>query len=313
MPNGARRYVFTSFNISEPPTYDGLSMRYMCYGVETCPETGRKHLQGFVCFSGKRSFAKAKASIGTSVHIEVARGSVTDNTQYCSKDGDFHEFGERPTEQTENAAIANKKRYQEAYEKAREGNFKAISPDILIHCYGNLKRIREDAQLESAVRSLPSGTVAGLWLYGYPGLGKSFWVRNTCEQLGLTYYYKQLNKWWDGYLDQQIVVLEDVDHTNSKWMGWFLKIWADEGWFMAETKGGTRKIRPRAVVVTSNYLIDDLFGLDLASCAAIKRRYEQPLLNTRSDLDLCTYLFEITLENGISTEEVSTEAAIPEI
>lgn len=61
MPGGgAKRWCFTSYRVKEPITFDEGIMAYLCYGRETCPETGRRHLQGFICFKNRSTIAKIK-------------------------------------------------------------------------------------------------------------------------------------------------------------------------------------------------------------------------------------------------------------
>lgn len=83
--------------------------------------------------------AKMK-KVSKSAHFESARGSVSDNRKYCSKDGDFEEFGEIPEEQTARATSTKKMLYADAIAKAKKGDFADIDPIILAHCYGNLKK-----------------------------------------------------------------------------------------------------------------------------------------------------------------------------
>jgi len=67
-------------------------------------------------------------------------------------------------------------------------------------------------------------------------------------------------------------LLDDVDYNQNTWIGNFLKIWADHYPFIAEKKGGSQLIRPKRVVVTSQYTIDQLF-VDPELSSAIHRRF----------------------------------------
>lgn len=67
--------------------------QYAIYGRETAPSTGTRHLQGFINFKSKREFTVIRDLLGGSGHIEPAHGTDQDNKEYCSKDGDFWEFG----------------------------------------------------------------------------------------------------------------------------------------------------------------------------------------------------------------------------
>lgn len=93
----SRSYVFTINN----DTFEDLDhlmdidCKYFCIGFEE-GEEGTPHIQGYVQFENPISFKSAKNRVGTRCHIEVAKGNFQQNIDYCSKDGSFYEFGERP-------------------------------------------------------------------------------------------------------------------------------------------------------------------------------------------------------------------------
>ncbi len=70
-----------------------LETRYLIFGREV-GENGTPHLQGYVEFTERKRFNSAKAAIGPTAHLETAKGSAEHNREYCSKDGNFEEFGE---------------------------------------------------------------------------------------------------------------------------------------------------------------------------------------------------------------------------
>ena len=105
------------------------------------------------------------------------------------------------------------------------------------------------------------------WYWGEPGTGKTrkAWEENP----GL--YVKNINKWWDHYENEDVVLLDDWD-PNHKCLVQYLKTWADRYPFCAEVKGSSRLIRPKKIIVTSNYPIEDCF--DPIDAEAIRRRFK---------------------------------------
>lgn len=67
----------------------------MIIGNEECPETKRKHLQCAIYFNSERSFNSVQKMLAPR-HISIANGTPEQNRTYCSKDGDFEEFGDCP-------------------------------------------------------------------------------------------------------------------------------------------------------------------------------------------------------------------------
>lgn len=112
----------------------------------------------------------------------------------------------------------------------------------------------------------------GIWIHGLPGIGKSFDVRRYCRDKGLGLYDKPHNKWWDGYSTEEVVIMDDVHPSDRSWITKFLKTWADAYTFKAETKGGSIMIRPKWIIVTSNFEIHE-FAERMQDIEALHRRY----------------------------------------
>ena len=68
---------------------------YVILGRE-CGANGTPHIQGFISFKERKRFKTAKDLISPRSHLEVARGSPSENRKYCSKEGDFDEYGVLP-------------------------------------------------------------------------------------------------------------------------------------------------------------------------------------------------------------------------
>lgn len=108
----------------------------------------------------------------------------------------------------------------------------------------------------------------GEWIYGPSGCGKS----STARRENPDAYIKSANKWWDGYKQQKVVLLDDLD-KNHECLGHHLKIWADHYGCNLEIKGGQLPSNHTKFIVTSQYLPHEIFK-DEAMVEAINRRFK---------------------------------------
>jgi len=255
---------------------------WMIAGLETCPTTGRQHLQCFALFEGRHRFTELK-KFHPSIHWEKAKGDNQSQWDYCTKeDKDPSVWGTRPEEPKDKAA-RTRESYDNTLRELRSDGVLAVSnSQHLIQHFTNLQKI--ETFVRPAAEDLED--VCGYWFYGVPASGKSRYARkmlflNEDERKDLKVYLKNCNnKWWCGYSGQDVVIMEDMDRTH-KYMSHYLKLWTDKYPFQAEWKSGGGVFRPKYIVVTSNHSIDDIFGgngltedekLDLL---ALKRRFKQ--------------------------------------
>lgn len=171
--------------------------------------------------------------------------------------GTRFELGAKPFQRN------SKTDWDSAKQLAKCGRIDECPADVYIKYYRTLKEIARDNMSKPV--DLPS--VCGIWIYGPPGVGKSFYAR---QHYGPDIFFKPQNKWWDGYQNEKTVLIDDFD---SKQLGHLLKIWADRYSFVAETKGSSIHIRPDRLIITSNYSIGDIFTEDEELKNAVARRF----------------------------------------
>lgn len=245
--------------------------QYYVFGRETAPTTGTPHLQGYVYFKSQKTLS-AVIKLRFADHYEQCKGSPASNILYCKKEKNATEWG-IPPKTAEEAGQMEKDRWTLALVNARKRKFEEIPPDIYIKYHSSIKRIAAESQQEIE----PLSNVCGYWLYGNAGTGKSTAARTAAPGC----YLKPCSKWWDGYEDQEDVLIEDFDKTHS-WMAHLLKLWADKFSFPAEVKGGTIVIRPKRIIITSNYSPMEIWGGDTGSLAPIVDRYVVQVFNGTS-------------------------------
>ena len=260
----SRGWCFTLNNYSEDDellVYD-LAHRcdYICVGRER-GASGTPHFQGYIYWSTLKSLSQMCEEIH-GAHWEPQRGTPAQASEYCKKEGDYFEHGTLPLQRQERGGM-EKERWELALSAYKAGNYEAVPPDILIRYGKGL-----DFAVSKLVKYDLSDTEEKMeWYYGASGTGKSRRARD--ENPGA--YLKMCNKWWDGYSGEDVVIIEDFDKSHSV-LCHHMKIWADRYSFPAEIKGAKMDIRPKKIIVTSNYHPRDIW-IESADLDPIMRRF----------------------------------------
>lgn len=264
----ARNYCFTLNNYTpeEEAAVSAWECKYLVFGKEV-GESGTPHLQGYVCFENQKTVSAMK-KYSKRAHWETARGTPQQAIEYCKKDGVVFESGVPPLAPQEKGA-KEKKRWEDAFLAVQEGRIEDLDPEMKCR---SLKGI-EYAVVRQALSKRKLDTLDGEfeheWLYGKSGCGKS--VRARAEN-PVHFTKDPTNAWWDNYMGQEVVLLEDWDPYQVKQSG-DLKRWSDRYPFQAAIKGGYLEIRPRKIVVTSQYLPHECWK-DEKTLDAIHRRFK---------------------------------------
>ena len=251
MPIRSRGWVFTinNYGPTDLARLRNLRCKYIVYGFER-GQSGTPHIQGFVTFNHQRPRSAVSRDL-VRAYVAPQRGTAEQAIEYCKKEGDFIERGTPPKTKQEQGE-AGKAAWKSINEAAKTGNFAWIEEH-----YPKIWIIHNTAlrQLYKPHAELLNGELQHEWWVGPTGTGKS----RTVWELYPDHYQKSLNKWWDGYVDQDYVVIEEWSPKNEV-SGSQLKIWADRYPFPGQIKGGTlQKIRPKKIIVLSNYSIGECF------------------------------------------------------
>lgn len=255
------------------------SVYHLIFGYEEAPTTGTKHLQGAFSLKNRSRGSTIKKSLNISkLHIEPTRKIYEANINYCKKCDNYWEYPDNFIRKLEKKE--KKQSYGEAIDLAKKGEFDKIDPEKLIKYDVKFKKIfAESKPVENLYLDNRFGNFFKeffLFMHGPTGTGKSFriddiiftlnqWWKDYCNDNNLDYYplrtfKKNCSKWWDGYLGEEIVVIEELQPSWCSISGGKLKIWLDQYVFSGEVKGGTiEKMRPKWFIMTSNYTLEQLF------------------------------------------------------
>lgn len=251
-----RAYCFTLNNYTEDEytTIIGVcesESQYAIVGREV-GESGTRHLQGYIMFKRSYRFQTIKDRYLPRCHIEIAAGSPRANRDYCSKDGNFREFGEQlPTVEGGSNRDELARAFVSSLQQGRPGlvQFADSNPGTWYYSGHNL--LRNYVSIQSPVHR-PGINVR--WYWGEPGTGKS---RKAHEELPEAYIKEPKTKWWNGYMLEQDVIIDDygpqcIDINH-------LLRWFDRYKCYVESKGGMLPLYAVTFIVTSNFHPESVF------------------------------------------------------
>ena len=194
------------------------------------------------------------------------RGTLKQALDYLNKEDKLEERGDRPRLDSKIATS-----FAEMYQDATKG---IIHPDQEL--YARYQNYFDNAANAAALPEKFRGELdtKNLWIWGERGSGKSNLPFDAAVAEGASIYRKRKNKWWDGYVNQKYVVIEDIEPNDCRYIGSMLKEWADRHQFLGEYKGHTKLILPTfRLIVTSNHSPEECYS-NPEDLEAILRRFE---------------------------------------
>lgn len=284
----AKRFCFTlnNFTHDEETRLKELDCEWLIFGHEHTQGEGTPHLQGAICYKGRRTLSAIK-KLFPRMHIEVMKGQPQASRDYCMKEDatGYFEKGICPAPQGKAGNDANKKKWDLAREAAKEGRFEDIPSELWIKYRRSFQQEYDDNKMDADMKDFNDHDLKMhfLWLYGPTGTGKSHTAHRIAEEIapGEQPYIKDLNKWWNGYAKQRVTIIEEADPKRCEHLASYFKKWADKWAFTAECKGTVLpSCRPEYIIVTSNYCIKECFPED-NDYLPLERRFTEQYLPDR--------------------------------
>lgn len=238
-----RRYTIT---INNPTAEDRASLDELCerptteyaiIGNEQGTE-GTPHLQAFIHFKTSRRWRTLHTELPRA-HIEVAKSGDFANQKYCSKSGDYTEFG-RPTD----GHSGRRTDLDNIKDLIEEGTPRNVI--VRNHCT-NFQSVRMVDALLLTRQPTDRLNLVVHWYYGPPGTGKT---RTARAEAGADCWMSSGTlRWFQGYQGQKKVILDDLRSTSIDYPH-FLRI-IDIYPVQVENKGGSIWFEPDEIWITS--------------------------------------------------------------
>jgi len=263
----ARGIVWTLFQYEKHlPALEQEKCRYIVYGKEVCPDTGKLHLQGYVYYENPQSLNEFSKKYN-SCHVEKQRGTAQQAADYCKEDGDFTERGELPVQgkRTDWAAAVEQLHTAEVSEVI-------IAQPQLLPCQRALREFKL-MLLKPLHRA-----VNVITLIGDAGSGKTRWVYENYPDAFSKPPEKQSGTYFDGYTGQKALLLDDF-YGGIPYCS-MLRI-TDRYPFAAPISGGFVQAQWDTVIITSNKMPQEWYKFGLTP--ALRRRLKKVIYFTIID------------------------------
>lgn len=239
------------------------NVEWLAVTEEVAPTTGTRHLQGNIYTQRKITKGGLVRLLDIpAIHVgdrngRPCYGNVGANLDYITKTGvKLFEWGHRPPLSTPGAERRQPTDWGEIRDLAKAGRF-----DDIEHAYP-----REFIMYGPRIRTLYRPPVQTLdridvrYIFGNAGIGKDHYVRTTWPGL---YLVERNGEDWTGYMNEEVVYIPDVSPTFFVNFGlqrvkqlfdkWPLKV--------RVLYGGDKLIRPKTVIMTSNYPFEHALNL----------------------------------------------------
>lgn len=233
----SRNTCFTLNNYTEEEykSITNWDCKYLIVGKEV-GEQGTPHLQGYVEWNGSKRLSTLK-KINGRIHWENRKGTAKQAADYCKKENNFFEKGElsiqgkRTDLQIVGEKVINKIPIREIAQE---------HPDVFIKYHKGIQRLKEVLYTDRT--ECPEVH----WRWGASGTGKT----RFCIERHPNHYIKDGTIWWDGYEQQEAIIIDDFD---GRWNYRDLLRLLDRYKYQGQTKGGYIKINSPFIYITCEY------------------------------------------------------------
>lgn len=250
-------WTLNNYTPVEVQALQNVPCKYVVWGEEK-GENGTPHLQGYIELANASTIDSMKRLLGTRTHIEHRIGTPKQASNYCLKGEQTHaewleqhengpNFGKNYVGYTRGVLSQQGKRVD--LDEIGSAIFAGSSveeisrehPGAFIQYGRGIERLKALQYKDRVARP------KCVWRWGLAGTGKSYGPMHAHA----SYYIKDGTKWWDGYEQQEAIVIDDFDKDSWSFRD-FLRL-LDENPYSGEFKGGYIKINSPFIYVTCEH------------------------------------------------------------
>jgi len=241
-----RNWAFTDFELIDWESVFKAddNIRYVCFGEEKCPESGRTHYQGWLQLEKPRRLSTLKKQTNKTIHFEGCRGTEFDNEKYCTKDGSYQSFGQFKTQgfRTDLTGI-----FEQIESGAPLYDVAKANPQLFCQYRNGINQFKS----MSDDKTCPAWRdVEVVVICGSTGTGKT---REAMKEATFKINGSEL-QWWDGYDNDEVICIDEYDTDVS--ITKILNI-LDGYKLRLPIKGGFTYAKWKKVYITSNVRLND--------------------------------------------------------
>lgn len=205
---------------------------------EVCPTTLTPHIQGFFTLKRPKRLPGLKKILGDRYHFEKANGDKDDQLNYIFKEGSAELIKYDNGGQGKRNDITD---FMDQWKSC--GKRAAVNGDIATYVkyHKGLEKAWTILHEPEARTTYPTVT----WLFGPTGIGKSYYGTQT------TYFICNNYPWFDGYENQDTVILDEIDKWEKPISGQSLLQLLDRYDINVQVKGHCVRFNPPNIVITS--------------------------------------------------------------
>lgn len=217
---------------------------YLHVGTET-GENGTPHLQGYLETKKKVTLSGLKKLFGdlqVSPHLEVARGTLQQNIDYCSKESPLIICGEpmKPGKRTDLDDIKRDIDEGMRMDGLWENHFSKMIQ----------YRRGFEAYIDTRAKQRSEPPKVFIYYGDTSGTGKTRTAFSLAEEYGEPFVYMG-GGWFDGYCGQRLAIFDEFDGRDLDFPTW--KRLVDRYAMRVPIKGGSVNWGPEVIVFTSNF------------------------------------------------------------